>query len=106
MQLEYSLWFGPECNVASVDLKKAFNLISRVILCHTGTLSGVPSRVVHLHQAFLRSFRVAQQIFPGMGSDRGVPEGCLFSVCAVLQLNWIMSAKLEADLSFNPNAQF
>ena len=110
LQLEHSLWFGLECNVASVDLKKAFNLISRVILAHTGSKFGVPARVVDLHQAFLhnlsRSFRVAQQISPGMKSDRGVPEGCGFSVCAMLQLNWIMSAKLEAESVFNPNALF
>ena len=110
LQLEYSLWFGLECNVASVDLKKAFNLISRAILAHTGNRFGIPTRVVQLHQTFLsaltRSFRVVQQISPGMGSERGVPEGCGFSVCAMLQLNWIMSAKFERDSAVNVNAQF
>ena len=110
LHLEHSLWFGLECNVASVDLKKAFNLISRKILAQTGSRFGVPPRVVDLHQSFLqtltRSFRVAQQISPGMKSDRRVPEGCGFSVCAMLQQNWIMSAKLELDSTFNPNAQF
>ena len=110
LQLEHALWFGLECNVASVDLKKAFNLISRVILRHTSHKFGVPPRVVDLHQNFLRGltrcFRVAQQVSPGMDSSRGVPEGCGFSVCAMLQLNWIMSAKLDLDSSFCAATQF
>ena len=71
---------------------------------------GVPPRIVDLHQSFLRGltrcFRVAQQVSPSMNSSRGVPEGCGFSVCAMLQLNWIMSAKLDLDSSFCTDTQF
>ena len=108
--LEHALHFNLECNVASVDLKKAFNLISRKILCTTGTHSGTPTEVVSLHRAFLdslvRSFRVGRQITPGMKSSRGVPEGGGFSVCAMMQLNWILSAHLNNRAHVDEQAQF
>ena len=107
--LEHALHVNLECNVASVDLKKAFNLISRKILCTTGTHFGTPIEVVSLHQAFLdslvRSFRVGRQITPGMKSSRGVPEGCGFS-CAMMQLNWIVSAHLNNRAQVDEQAQF
>ena len=56
-QVEHALSKNLECNVASLDLKKAFNLLSRVLLKETGAHFGVLMKVTTLHQSFLEGLR-------------------------------------------------
>ena len=96
-QVEAALIKNTALHVASLDLTKAFNLISRELLQVTSPRMGVPPEIVHLHLAFLRglrrSFQVIRSISPGHTSTKGVPEGCGFSVCCMMQLNWLMYAR-------------
>ena len=102
--IEAALIRNSSLHVASLDLTKAFNLISRELLKVTSPKMGVRPEIGHLHFTFpggLRSnFQVLRSISPGQTSTKGVPEGCGFSVCCTLQLNWLMYAKtLEAGSS-------
>ena len=96
-QVEAALRKNQPLHVASLDLTKAFNLISRELLKLTSPRIGVPPDIVHLHSPFLgglrRSFQVLRFVSPGQLSTQGVPEGCGFSVCCMLQLNWLMYAR-------------
>ena len=109
LQSELALVHGLECNVASLDLKKAFNLLSSTVLRATGAHFGVPSDVTTLHQSFLaglrRHFRILNNVTQPVDSSTGVPEGCGFSVCCMMQLNWIVTAKLQLESRVCPQAQ-
>ena len=109
MQVEFALAHNMECNVASLDLKKAFNLLSRIVLRNTGAHFGVPDSVTVLHQSFLsglqRHFRILNNVTRGVDSITGVPEGCGFSVCCMMQLNWLVTAKLQLEPRLSEQAQ-
>ena len=96
-QVEAAFAKNQPLHVASLDLTKAFNLISRELLQVTSPKMCVPPEIVHLYSAFLgglrRSFQVLRSTSPGQLSTKGVPEGCGFSVCCMLQLNWLMYAR-------------
>ena len=96
-QIEAALTQNTSLHVASLDLTKAFNLISRELLQVISPKMGVPTEIGQLHLTFLgglsRNFQILRSISPGQVSTKGVPEGCGFSVCCMLQLNWLMYAR-------------
>ena len=110
LQVEFALGHNQQCNVASLDLKKAFNLLSRAVLRNTCPHFGVPDSVTALHQSFLgglrRHFRIMNNVTQPIESTTGVPEGCGFSVCCVMQLNWIVTARLQEESRLCEKAQY
>ena len=46
-----------------------------------------------------------QQLTSFMGSVRGVPEGCGYSVCAMMRLKQILNRQLEGHSTFSPQAR-
>ena len=89
-QIEIALHQGTEYNVSSLDLTKAYNLLSRPLLSKLSGVFGVPVQITKAYLGFLDSLRVHADLSPPVYSTVGVPEGCAFAVYAMLQLNWLL----------------
>ena len=44
-----------------------------------------------------RHFRIMNNVTKPIESTTGVPEGCGFSVCCMMQLNWIVTSRLQEE---------
>ena len=98
-QVEVALHSGTEFSVASLDLTKAYNLLSRPLLGALSSFFGLPQEVSVAYQAFLcklqRRFRVHSDLSSPVRSNVGVPEGCAFAVYCMLQLNWLLVVDVQ-----------
>ena len=60
---------------------------------------GIPDEVSRAYENFLgglrRTFKVLSGTSQPVLSTVGVPEGCAFAVCSMLQLNWLASIEVD-----------
>ena len=98
-QVELALMQGLEYSVVSLDLTKAYNLLSRPLLKRLAPAFGVPADISKTYFAFLdkiqRRFRVHGDLSEPLFSGVGVPEGCAFAVYHMLQLNWLIAIEVS-----------
>ena len=98
-QVEVALQQGTEFSVASLDLTKAYNLLSRPLLRTLAEFFGVPRHFTDTYMKFLenlrRHFRVHGDLSGPVTSTVGVPEGCAYAVYCMLQLNWLLVIDVE-----------
>ena len=110
LQIEAALHSGTEFNVASLDLTKAYNLLSRPLLSKLSGFFGVPSQVSKTYLNFLQSltrrFRVHADLYKPVTSTVGVPEGCAFAVYAMLQLNWLLVVDVQKHQTIQNSVVF
>ena len=101
LQVEKGLVGGSPFHLLSLDLTKAYNLLSRRLLQRTAVVFGTPPEVSRAYLNFLgglkRTFKILGSSSSPVTSQIGVPEGCAFAVYSMLQLNWV--ASLEVDRS-------
>ena len=99
LQVEKGLCDGSAFHILSLDLTKAYNLLSRSLLQRTSGVVGIPPEVSTAYHSFLgglrRSFKVLSGSSEPVLSTVGVPEGCAFAVYSMLQLNWLASIEVD-----------
>ena len=91
-QIELALTSEEGFHLVSLDLTKAYNLLPRVWIRECSPKFGVPDVLTEAYLSFLgslqRRFKVHASLSEPVGSLIGVPEGCAYAVCNMLQLNW------------------
>ena len=91
-QIESALTSDEGFHLISLDLTKAYNLLSRVWIRQCSPRFGVPGALTEAYLSFLgslqRRFKVHASLSEPVTSLVGVPEGCAYAVYNMLQLNW------------------
>jgi len=80
-----------------IDLKKCFNLVPRSTLARLMEKLELPAQYVIAHQGMLKGLKRLVEVAGQVGSEQdstcGVPEGCAFSVAAMVALT-ILAAEV------------
>ena len=99
LQVEKGLCDGNAFHILSLDLTKAYNLLSRGLLQKTSSAFGIPPEGSSAYNNFLGGLRRTFKVLSGSSepvlSTVGVPEGCAFAVYSMLQLNWLASIEVD-----------
>ena len=76
LQVEKGLCDGNAFHILSLDLTKAYKLLSRSLLRRTAVAFGIPPEVSAAYHNFLGGLRVLSGTSDPVYSTVGVPEGC------------------------------
>ena len=99
-QVEQALLFHQPMAGFSLDIVKCFNQVPRAPLRHLLLHLHVPADIVTTWMSFLDTM-TRHSVFGGAlglptGSTTGIPEGCPFSVLAMVAICWYLSAMPRA----------
>ena len=101
-QVELGHVSGRECTGLVLDLTKAFKAIPRLVAIAATKLLGLDEGVLRAWSGALgcmkRHFAVRDSYSPGIGSSRGVPEGCGMSILAMMGVASLFHAWVQASV--------
>ena len=90
---------------SSIDLVKAYNLISRPVLMVIAERLGWPVQLRMAYSSFLcslqRFFSVDGSLFGPCASSVGVPEGCPLAVTSMIAITWFVGGFLKTNMGLN-----
>ena len=109
-QIESALAFEEGFHLVSLDLTKAYNLLSRIWIRECSSKFGVPPALSEAYLSFLnllqRRFKVHGSLSEPVQSHVGVPEGCAYAVYNMLQLNWYTLIHVERQQATQSSVVF
>ena len=109
-QIESALTSDEGFHLVSLDLTKAYNLLSRAWIRECSPMFGVPDALTEAYLSFLgtfqKRFKVHASLSEPVTSLLGVPEGCAYAVYNMLQLNWYTLVHVEKQQAIQSTVVF